>query len=118
MSSLLDIVLNVLDEKQAEDIVTIDMRSVNPYTDYFVVCTARNVRHGSSLAEFVEQEAEKNGYPVRMREGERDSSWILLDCNEVVVHIFTDETRQQYRLESLWADLPQNSYETKQTFQI
>ena len=115
---LLDIVIQTLDEKQAEDIVSIDMRSVTPYTDYFVLCTARNVRHGASLAEFVEQEAEKNGYSVRTREGERDSSWILLDCNEVVVHIFTEDTRNTYRLESLWADLPQKTHETKQTVQI
>lgn len=115
MSELLDIVLHTLDEKQAEDIVTIDMRSVNPYTDYFVVCTARNVRHGASLMEFVEQEAEKNGYSVRMREGEKDSTWMLLDLNEVVIHIFTEETRNVYRLEALWADLPQTTYETKAT---
>lgn len=110
---LLEIVIRTLDEKQAEDIVSIDMRSVTPYTDYFVVCTARNVRHGASLAEFVEQEAEKNGYTVRTREGERDSQWILLDCNEVVVHIFTEDTRNTYRLESLWADLPQETHESK-----
>lgn len=115
MSELLDIVLNTLDEKQAEDIVTIDMRSTNPFTDYFVVCTARNVRHSTSLAEFLEQEAEKNGYDVRVREGERESTWILLDLNEVVIHIFTEEARKQYRLESLWADLPQNNYQTKMT---
>ena len=118
MSELLDIIVNTLDEKQAEDIVSIDMRNVTPFTDYFVVCTARNVRHASSLAEFVEQEAEKPGYPTRMREGERESSWILLDCNEVVVHIFTEEARQTYRLESLWADLPQVSHESKQTVSI
>lgn len=115
MSELLDIVLNTLDEKQAKDIVTIDMRSTNPFTDYFVVCTARNVRHASSLAEFLEQEAEKNGYDVRIREGERESTWILLDLNEVVIHIFTEETRKQYRLESLWADLPQSSHQSKMT---
>ena len=53
-----------------------------------------------------------------MREGERENSWILLDCNEVVVHIFTEEARQTYRLESLWADLPQVSHESKQTVSI
>ena len=112
MSELLDIIVNTLDEKQAEDIVSIDMRNVTPFTDYFVVCTARNVRHASSLAEFVEQEAEKHGYTTRMREGERESTCILLDC------IFTEEARQTYRLESLWADLPQVSHESKQTVSI
>lgn len=115
MSELLDIVLNTLDEKQAEDIVTIDMSATNPFTDYFVICTARNVRHASSLAEFLEQEAEKNGYDVRIREGEKESTWILLDLKDVVVHIFTEEARQQYRLELLWSDLPQATYDSKTT---
>ena len=88
MAELLDIVCKTLDEKQAEDIVVIDMRTSNPYSDYYVVCTSRNQRHGASLAEFCEQEAEKNGYAVRVREGDRDSNWILLDLGEVVVHIF------------------------------
>lgn len=110
MSDLLNIVCRTLDEKQAEDIVMIDMRSVNPYSDWYVVCTAKNVRHAMSLCEFTEQEAEKNGYPVRLREGDRDSNWLLLDLNEVVVHVFTDDARSFYRLEKLWTDMPQETY--------
>lgn len=118
MSELVNIVRHTLDEKQASDIVTINMQAVNPFTDYFVICTARNVRHAASLAEFVEQEAEKHGYEVRAREGEKDSTWILLDLNEVVLHIFTEETRKQYRLESLWADQPQETCDTEETVSI
>ena len=114
MSELLDIVLKTLDEKLGEDIVTIDMSAVSPFTDYFVIATARNVRHAQSLAEFVEQEAAKYGYDVRVREGEKDSTWVLVDLNEVIVHIFTDETRKTYRLEALWADQPQTRLETKE----
>lgn len=110
MSELLDIVRKTLDEKQASDIVTIDMRNVNPFTDYFVICTARNVRHAASLAEFCEQKAAECGYDTREKEGEKDSTWILLDLNEVVVHIFTQDARSQYRLEALWADQPQETY--------
>lgn len=113
MSELLNLVLNTLDDKQAEDIVTIDVHEVNPFTDYYAVCTAKNVRHAQSLAEFVSKEAEKNGYSIRVREGERDSTWVLLDMNEVVVHIFTAETRKLYRLETLWGDCPQESYPAK-----
>ncbi len=112
MSELLDLVRKSLDEKQAADIVTIDMKKVNPFNDYYVICTARNVRHAQSLAEFVSQEAAKNGYDVRVREGERDSTWVLLDLNEAVVHIFTEEARKTYRLESLWGDQPQETYQS------
>ena len=109
MSNLLSLVQKTLDEKLAEDIVTIDIRNVNAYTDYYVICTAKNFRHANSLVEYVEKEAEKNGYEVRLREGERDSTWVLIDMNEVVVHIFTQEARSTYRLEALWADQPQET---------
>lgn len=112
MAELLEIVEKTLDEKQAENITVIDMRKVTPYTDYFVIATARNVRHAASLAEFVEQAAAKEGYDIRAKEGENDSTWVLLDLHEVVVHIFTAETREQYRLEALWADQPQTTYST------
>ena len=81
MSELLDIIVNTLDEKQAEDIVSIDMRNVTPFTDYFVVCTARNVRHASSLAEFVEQEAEKHLYAAARKAIDEDGAQaIVLGC--------------------------------------
>ena len=52
--------------------------------------------------EFVEKEVTKNGFDVRLREGERESTWVLIDMNEVVVHIFTEDARSTYRLEALW----------------
>lgn len=111
MSELLDIVTKTLSDKQAEDMTVIDMKAVNPFTDYFVICTAKNTRHAGTLSDYIKQEAEKNGYDLRTVEGDRNSSWILADFNEVVVHIFTPEARKQYRLESLWADQPQHSIE-------
>ena len=109
MSELLNLVRHTLDEKLAENIVTIDIRNVNAYTDYSVICTAKNPRHANSLVEFVEKEVTKNGFDVRLREGERESTWVLIDMNEVVVHIFTEDARSTYRLEALWADQPQET---------
>ncbi len=106
MAELLDITLNKLKEKLAQDITVIDMQEVNPFTDQFVIVTARNPRHAASLAEDVIQEAEKNGYPVRTREGGDGSTWILVDLNEIIVHIFTEDARLMYKLENLWGDLP------------
>lgn len=112
MSELLELVLKTLDDKLAMNIVTIDMQAVSPFTDFFVLCTAKNVRHVQSLAEFLEQEAAKHGYDVRVREGEKESTWVLIDLNEVIVHVFTEETRKLYRLEALWADQPQEAYQS------
>jgi ribosome-associated protein len=109
MSELLDIVTKTLSDKQAENMTVIDMHAVNPFADYFVICTAKNTRHAGTLADYIKEEAEKNGYELRTVEGDRNSSWILADFDEVVVHIFTAEARKQYRLESLWADQPQES---------
>ena len=111
MAELLEMTERTLSEKLGENIVTIDMRSVNPFTDYFVIVTARNLRHASSFADDLIEEAEKQGFPVRTREGEEGSSWILVDLYNVIVHIFTEEGRMQYRLENLWGDLPSRRYE-------
>jgi ribosome-associated protein len=110
MSELLNIVTKTLSDKQAENMTVIDMHAVNPFTDYFVICTAKNTRHAGTLADYIKDEAAKNGYELRTVEGDRSSSWILADFNEVVVHIFTAEARKQYRLESLWADQPQETF--------
>ncbi|MEE8808762.1 MAG: ribosome silencing factor [Lactimicrobium sp.] len=112
MSELLDLTVKTLSDKLAKDIVTVDMRAVSPYTDAFVIATAANVRQANALADYVQDAAEKQGYEVKSREGTSGSTWVLLDLGEVVVHIFTEETRKQYRLEELWADQPQQRFES------
>lgn len=111
MSDLLEIVEKTLSDKLAENIIAIDMTKVSPFTDFFVIATAKNVRQAESLAEYVEQEAVKNGYSVRSREGGKESTWVLVDLGDVIVHIMTEEARKTYRLEALWADQPQAFYE-------
>ena len=106
MEGLLEITEKKLEEKLAEDITVIDMRDVNPFTDYFVIATARNVRHAASLAEEVIKAGEEAGYSLRTREGAEGSTWILVDFNEIIIHIFTEEARSLYKLENLWGDLP------------
>lgn len=112
MDELLKFVEEILDKKLAENIISIDMQGNNPFTDHFVICTAKNIRHADSLATDLIQEARKNGYEVREREGEDGSSWILVDLYGVIVHIFTEDARNQYRLENLWADLNVEHYPT------
>lgn len=115
MSEMLEMLEQCASEHQGSNITAIDMRSVSPFTDWFLIITAKNLRHANALAEQLIQEAEKHGYSVRIKEGEEGSSWILIDFNEVVVHVFTEEGRQQYRLENLWGDLPMTRYEEKET---
>jgi ribosome-associated protein len=111
MPELLELTEKTLSEKLGENITIIDMRQVNPFTDYFVIATAKNIRHAASLAQDMVKAAQQNGYEVRTVEGSEGSAWILIDLNEVVVHIFTEEARGQYKLESLWGDQKITHYE-------
>lgn len=103
-------ILTLLETKLAEQIRVIDMREVCSYTDYFVIVTAKNLRHLSSLLNDCEKELDQLRQPYH-QEGERGSSWLLLDAQDFMVHFFLAESRNQYRLEALWADQPQYQIE-------
>lgn len=96
-------------EKLADDVKIIDLRGVVSYTDYFVVCTGQNQRLTKAIAEHVMDAVNDLGGPKkpRRRESDPDGTWLLLDYNDVVLHIFTPEARSFYRLESLWGQVPQ-----------
>ena len=89
------------------------MRGVVTYTDYFVICSGRNPRQTQTIAEQVRQKTKQDAQAVPMRvEGEGEGDWILLDYLDVVVHVFTPEARGFYRLESLWGQVPSETYAT------
>lgn len=106
MSELLNIIVKAMDEKLAEDIVIVDFRNVNPFCDYFVIGSANNHRMAKSIVDEVEDKVIQHNHHVRSIEGNAESSWQLIDCNEVVVHVFVDGERNVYQLEKLWGDLP------------
>jgi ribosome-associated protein len=94
-------------EKLAADVVILDMRPVCSYTDYFVICTGQNPRQTKAIYDAVREEIKKaDGLTPRTVAGEREASWILADYLDVVLHVFTPEARQYYRLEELWGDVP------------
>jgi ribosome-associated protein len=92
--------------KQGEDVVILDVRELITITDYFVICSGSSDRQVKSIADEVVDQLKKEGTrPVR-REGEAGARWVLLDFVDFVVHVFHQEERDFYRLESLWADAP------------
>jgi ribosome-associated protein len=94
-------------EKLAQDVVILDMRPVCTYTDYFVICTGQNPRQTKAIYDEVHARLKKDGRLLpRSVAGERESSWIVADYLDVVLHVFTPETRSFYRLEELWGDVP------------
>jgi ribosome-associated protein len=99
-------------DRLAKDVVILDMRPVCTYTDYFVVSTGANVRQTKAIWDEVHARLKaENRLLPRSVEGERESTWIIADYLDVVLHVFTPEARQFYRLEDLWVDVPHESVE-------
>lgn len=95
------------DEKKATDIVVQNVGEIISVTEYFVIVTAANNRQVSAIIDEIEEaERKQAGVKPLHREETRDGSWELLDYGSVVVHVFQPETREFYRLESLWNDAP------------
>lgn len=98
-----EIACKAADDKKAWDIVTLDMSDSSLMADYFVICSARNNRQSQSIADNIEEQMEKNGYDVRHVEGYREGKWILIDAGEVIAHVFVEQDRQYYDLETYGA---------------
>ena len=95
----------------ARDVVIIDLREIVSYTDYFVVASAETDRQTRRIVEEVLDRMREEGYRPRSRRVDEGAAWISLDFLDVVVHVFTDEARDYYRLESLWRAAPQEQWE-------
>ena len=104
-------------DKHAEDVVVLDIRTLSLVADFFVVCTAGSFPQMDAILEQVEASLGQHGTTVFHTEGAarpgsssrssgHDSQWVLMDCGDVVVHVFDRATRDFYRLEDLWADAP------------
>jgi ribosome-associated protein len=94
-------------EKQASDILLLDLRGLAYFTDYFVVCSADSPRQIDSIANDLERGLRGSGVRLHHREGVDTSGWVLMDFGDVIVHIFSPDQRAYYDLESLWARAPQ-----------
>lgn len=110
MEELLKVVQKAIDEKKAQDPILYEFSSLNPFIDYVVVCSASSLRQVYAIADNVADRAEEHGYKVRAIEGERDSSWVLVDLDTIIVHVFQNEERDHFQLERLYADLPKKDF--------
>jgi ribosome-associated protein len=98
------------DDKKAQDIVELDLRGVVGYTDYFVICTGNTDRQTKAIHDRIHVGLKnEHGLLPRRVEGLSESRWILMDYLDVVVHVFTPEAREFYRLEQLWGEAPKRA---------
>ncbi|MCC8015267.1 MAG: ribosome silencing factor [Eubacterium sp.] len=93
-----------LDDKLAKDIVVLNIGELTPIADYFIIASAKNPNQMKAMADSVEEAMYKAGIAKIGTEGSGNKNWILLDFNDIVVHIFDEESRDFYNLERIWAD--------------
>ncbi len=93
-----------LDDKQGLDIRIIDIHTISVLADYFIIAHGNNPNHVHALIDAVEEILGKNGYPVNHVEGYQTGTWVLMDCERIIVHVFHKEARLFYDLERIWSD--------------
>ena len=103
---LAEICAGVALDAKAEDLKILDVRGLSSFTDYFVIMSGRSTRHVQGLAESVEGELRSKRVTSKNCEGLAEGLWVLLDFDDVVVHIFYKESRGFYNLDGLWHDAP------------
>lgn len=98
------IVVNALEEKKVEDLRMIDVSEISIMADYFIIGSGSSKTQVKALANSVEEKLREAGITPRQIEGYQSTSWILMDFNDVIVHVFHNEDRLFYNLEKIWLD--------------
>jgi ribosome-associated protein len=94
-------------EKKAQEVVLLHVGALTPITEYFLICSGRSVRQTQAIVEHIRMRLKKEWKEIPLGvEGEKEGSWVLLDCDDLVVHVFDEPTRDLYGLEKLWSDAP------------
>ena len=98
-------IAGIVDAKQGEEIVALDVRELVGYTDYLLIATARNERLAKAIHDeiYARMKQDEGRLPARV-EGEAEARWILIDYLDCVVHLFVPDVRERYRLERLWGE--------------
>lgn len=101
---MVKLAVRALEDKKGEDIRVIDIRNVSILADYFIIASGSNTSQVQAMSDSVEEELSKEGHECRQIEGYQTANWILLDFNDIIVHVFSKEDRLFYDLERIWRD--------------
>lgn len=95
----------ILEEKKAKDIVILDIKRISIIADYFIISTAQSTTHLKTLSNtIIEKLKESNFNRNLIYEGNANTGWVLLDCGDIVIHLFSEEKRNYYHLEYMWQE--------------
>ena len=100
-----------LAEKKASDVSVLDISARSGFADFFVIATAHSLRQLQSLCDELDDRLSREDVPVRHVEGRGDSGWILMDCGDIIVNLFTAEQREHYQIEKIWGDCERIEFE-------
>lgn len=98
------IACKAIDDKKGQDIKVIDIHNVSVIADYFVIASGTNSNQVQAIVDNVEEQLGRAGFEAKQIERNRNSSWILMDYGDVIVHVFDEENRLFYDLERIWRD--------------
>ncbi len=102
----LTLIVEAAQERKVDDIVGLDVREISSFADTFIIATGTSDRHVRSVADSIEAALKAHGEPPMGVEGYDEGRWVLVDCDDTIVHIFQQEIRDHYDLERLWSDAP------------
>lgn len=103
---LLETIVSSLDKVKTEDIKIYDMKEKSPLFDYIIIGTVESNRQGDAVSSYLKDDCEKAGFQVKNIEG-KQSSWVLVDCYDILVHVFTSQEREHFNLEKMYLEIPQ-----------
>lgn len=94
----------IIDEKKGQDIIILDIHQLSSFADYFVIASGTSIRQVKAIADEIEDRLQKNNIFINHKEGYESGTWVLMDYNSIIVHLFTEEQRSFYNIERLWRD--------------
>jgi ribosome-associated protein len=103
VDALVELITESLDDSKAEDVIVIDLRGKTSLADYMIIATGRVDRHVGAIAEQLIGRLKDEGHGTPRVEGMPHCDWVLVDANDVIIHVFRNEVRQFYNLEKMWS---------------
>lgn len=106
-NKILQLAIEAIDDKKAENIVALNMKGISLIADYFVICSGNSEKQVQAIAHELKKRVQEEGMELKRLEGYDQARWVLIDLGDVIVHVFHKDERLYYNLEKLWGDAPQ-----------